>query len=286
VRPMEEGRSAASSYIHFLGTGGARFTMISQIRATGGIWLSYDGFNFSIDPGPGALVRMKELYPRHDPAALDGLLLSHRHIDHSNDVNVLTLAMTGGGRQKNGTVVLPEDAMTGNEPILFRFLRSKVAHLTTWENGKAIALPGKASVEGVRLIHHGVDCFGFVFRHPFVPTWGLISDTRMHESLAHRFRECELLVVNVTFEKPRPGIDHLSISDVECLLDELHPRMLVLTHLGRGLSEADPRALESRLSTARTSVIVACDGMVVELSDLSLKEPAITASAKKGDDCP
>ena len=43
--------------IKFLGTAGARFVVTQQLRKSGGIWLSLDGTNVLIDPGPGSLVR-------------------------------------------------------------------------------------------------------------------------------------------------------------------------------------------------------------------------------------
>ena len=42
----------------FLGSGGGRFSAISQRRMTGGFRIdNLSGKNYHIDPGPGALVR-------------------------------------------------------------------------------------------------------------------------------------------------------------------------------------------------------------------------------------
>ena len=44
--------------ITFLGTGGGRFSAISQRRMTGGFRIdNLNGKNYHVDPGPGALVR-------------------------------------------------------------------------------------------------------------------------------------------------------------------------------------------------------------------------------------
>ena len=40
----------------FLGTGGARMVMSSQVLSTGGMILEMDDTLLSIDPGPGAIV--------------------------------------------------------------------------------------------------------------------------------------------------------------------------------------------------------------------------------------
>jgi len=95
------------SFIKFLGTAGARFVVMKQLRASGGVWLSVGQTNLYIDPGPGALVRCLSSKPKMDPSTLDGILLTHKHLDHSSDVNVMIEAMTEGGFKKRGTLLLP-----------------------------------------------------------------------------------------------------------------------------------------------------------------------------------
>ncbi|MEW6622720.1 MAG: hypothetical protein AB1420_06275 [Bacillota bacterium] len=42
--------------VMFLGTGGARIMLSTQLLATGGMLIKLDDTFFSLDPGPGALV--------------------------------------------------------------------------------------------------------------------------------------------------------------------------------------------------------------------------------------
>ena len=55
------------NFIKYLGTGGARFCMVRQMRWTGGIWFSYGGLKGVIDPGPGSLYHMCSASPALDP---------------------------------------------------------------------------------------------------------------------------------------------------------------------------------------------------------------------------
>jgi len=89
-------------HIKFLGTAGARFVVARQLRASAGVFIKMKGSNIILDPGPGTLVRCAKSKPPIDIAALDAVILSHAHIDHTNDANILIDAMTGGGLKKRG----------------------------------------------------------------------------------------------------------------------------------------------------------------------------------------
>src|SRR3990167_8899741 len=110
--------TARANFIKFLGTAGARFVTIKQMRASGGIWISYEGTNVLIDPGPGSLVRCLDTAPKLDPSTLNAIILTHKHIDHSNDINIMIEAMTSGGTKKKGVVFLPGDMLTPGSIVL------------------------------------------------------------------------------------------------------------------------------------------------------------------------
>ena len=77
--------------IVFLGTGGGRFSVGRQLRASGGIILRISGIQFHVDPGPGALVRAREY--NINPRETSVLLASNSMLDHCNDVNIITQEM-------------------------------------------------------------------------------------------------------------------------------------------------------------------------------------------------
>ena len=94
-------------FYQIFGTAGARFVVMKQLRASGGVWLSVGKTNLYIDPGPGALVRCLNSKPKLEPSTLDGILLTHKHLDHSGDINVMIEAMTDGGFKKRGVLFAP-----------------------------------------------------------------------------------------------------------------------------------------------------------------------------------
>lgn len=273
------------NFVKYLGTGGARFSMLSQVRATGGIWFSYGGINCVVDPGPGALVHVCSAVPELDTSRLNAIFLTHRHMDHSTDLNVMAEAMTCGGFNRRGAVILPDDCIKGNDRIFLRYMEKKVDKTIVMKDGYPIKLPYGVTAEPVGHVHHRVDCFGLVFRKEGLPTWGIISDTKPLPSLAYRYRDCDYISINATFPDKKPRLDHMSVQDVGELLEDLHPELATLTHLGMMLAEHNPEAYAADIATTETDVIAGTDGMVINLDTLEVMAPyeeSRTDKAKEG----
>ena len=116
-----EDKSSTQDTITFLGTGGARIVVANQILASGGLWLNLDGTEILVDPGPGCIVQSTKRKLRADK--LSAIILSHRHLDHSGDVNIMAEAMTQGGFKHRGWLFTPADTLEG-EPVIFSYLKS------------------------------------------------------------------------------------------------------------------------------------------------------------------
>jgi len=107
--------------IIFLGTGGARFVIAKQLRATGGIFFRIGGKNILVDPGPESYSRFLTYLPKFNPEKIDAIILTHKHIDHSADVNVYLDVITEGGFKRNGFLIAPSDAF-GEGGVIFKYL--------------------------------------------------------------------------------------------------------------------------------------------------------------------
>jgi ribonuclease BN (tRNA processing enzyme) len=266
---MEEVRRANET-ITFLGTGGARFMIISQLLASGGIWFNFNGTQILMDPGPGSIVHV--IKHKLDPQQLSAIIVSHRHLDHSADVNVMTEAMTEGGFKKRGILFAPRDALEV-EPILLNYLKKSLDGIEVLEAGKTYKVGNVSFTTPVRHMHL-VETYGFVFKTEN-HTVAYITDTKYFEELAN-FYQGDLLMLNMTFLKPRntvpvPGmpLDHISILDAERLISKIRPKAAILTHFGMGVWKAKPWLIAEQL-TEKTGVrvIAARDGMKFDLAEL------------------
>jgi len=243
----------------FLGTGGARVMVARQLLASGGLWLDVDGVQISLDPGPGALVGATRR--KLNPTKLDAILLSHRHLDHSGDVNAMIEAMTTGGLEARGTLFAPHDALE-EDPVVLRYLRRYLAQIVELQPGGEYRVGPVSFRTPIAHRHHGAETYGFVFdttggRLAYVP------DTRYFPELGEAY-QADYLIVNVVLLEPR-DIDHLSVPDVARLLVAIRPRKAIITHFGMSVWRAHPWEV-ARLLTEQTGVEVtaARDGMRFE----------------------
>jgi len=256
------------SFIKFLGTAGARFVMTKQLRASGGIWLSVGRTNLSIDPGPGALVRCLNSKPRLEPSTLDGILLTHKHLDHSGDVNVMTEAMTDGGFKKRGILFAPKDALE-EDPVVFKYVMGYVEKVEVLQEDSEYRI-GDIRFSTAKRHQHRVETYGLNFKTS-PRTMSLITDTRFFPELPDLYRG-EILVIHVVRFKPigDDPIDHLSIEDVKGIVEKTKPRLTILTHFGMTMIKAKPWVVAAELEKELgLKVIAASDGMKIDLeSDL------------------
>jgi len=251
-------------FIKFIGTAGARFVVTKQLRSSGGVWMSVGETNLYIDPGPGALVRCLNSKPKLEPSTLDGILLTHKHLDHSGDVNVMIEAMTEGGFKKRGVLFAPEDALE-EDPVVLRYLRNYVENVIVLKESTEYRI-GEISFSTAQKHRHRVETYGINFKiKPH--SLSLISDTKFFPELPNLYRG-EILIINVVRLKPvvDEPIEHLSVDDVKTILKKAKPKLTILTHFGMTMIRAKPWEVASELGKELgLKVIAASDGMKLDL---------------------
>ncbi|MDR1132553.1 MAG: MBL fold metallo-hydrolase [Synergistaceae bacterium] len=220
-----------------------------------------------IDPGPGSLVRICEARPPLSPIDVNTIVLTHRHIDHSSDVNALAEGMTLKSRNPRGFILSTRDALEDGDRVLMKYLSSRIAKKEIHEDGKFTSPAGGVTIESVEHSHHGVECYGFIFRADGLPSWGVISDTAPLPGFPARYGDCELLIVNTALTFPRAKLDHMSLADVGSLLGRVSPAATVITHMGADLLDRGGEYISNRLAARGTKVIAATDGMILTLEN-------------------
>ncbi|MCF7916495.1 MAG: MBL fold metallo-hydrolase [Candidatus Omnitrophica bacterium] len=252
-----------SDFIKFLGTAGARFVMIKQLRYSAGIWLKYKTTQILIDPGPGCLVRCHRSRPKLDPDQLDGIILTHKHLDHSGDLNVMVEAMTNGGFKKRGELFLPADAL-GRDGVLFEYLEKKVQSIKKLKKKDFAVKDIKFTVPIKN--KHSVETYGVKFRLG-KNIVAYVSDTKKFKKLIKAYSDSTILILNVVFFKTKPGYDHLSLFEAIDLVKKIKPKQAIFTHFGMSILKEKPHLLEKKVrKETGLDIIFAYDGMNFNLS--------------------
>lgn len=250
--------------IVFLGTGGARFTMIKQIRATAGIWMNIFDTKIYMDPGPGALVwaRKRDISLEN----LDGIIVSHKHLDHSGDINVMIEAMTNGGRKKRGIVIAPYDALSG-DPVILNYLREYPQKINILKEYNEYKVKNFKFSTGKRLYHdkeRKIENYGikFTYNNKII---SFLTDTKFQEDIVESYKG-DIMILNVLLEESKEHIFHLSIQDVYKIIEIAHPEKVILTHFGTTLLFKNLIALSKEISDkTNTDIKAAYDGMELVL---------------------
>jgi len=200
--------------------------------------LNLSGTEILVDPGPGSIVQSTKRKLKADK--LSAIILSHRHLDHSADTNIMVEAMTSGGLRQRGWLFAPADALE-TEPVIFSYLKNYVEGITVLREGESYSIGNVSFNTPLRHIHP-VETYGMVFQTPS-HSFAYLADTRY--------------------------FDGLSVPDAECIIKEIKPKVAILNHFGMGVWKAKPWEIAQRLSQQTgVRVIAARDGMKFDLSQL------------------
>ncbi|UCH56776.1 MAG: MBL fold metallo-hydrolase [Candidatus Bathyarchaeota archaeon] len=254
--------------IHFLGTGGGRFSMITQRRRTAGIRLVHGDTHVHIDPGPGTLVFSN--WARLSPQKLDGLIVTHCHPDHYTDAEVLIEAMSHGTTRSRGVLAAPRSVLHGNDecdPSVSTYHRNLPAVVENLEPGSVFEV-GALSFEAVEARHSEADGIGIRLKVPGLGEVGYTSDTGFFEGLEEIYRRVRLLIACTMWPRAQHLKYHLNTDETLELIELAKPGCVVLTHFGMRMLNASPEAEASYLEEATgVPTVAARDGTLVVLGE-------------------
>jgi ribonuclease BN (tRNA processing enzyme) len=254
--------------IKFLGTAGARFVVTKQLRKSGGIWITLNDTDILIDPAPGTLIRCLSNKPKLNPQDLEGIILTHRHLDHSNDINIMIEAMTNGGWNKKGVVFAPAEALN-DDPVILKYVRNYVEKVEVLKEKGTYKIGNIKFSTPIKHVHHGVECYGlniYGTKHSI----SHISDTAYFEKLESSY-DGDILIINVVRIPESDRIQHLTIKDAEKIIVVNKPKLTILTHFGMTMIKAKPWIIAEKLTKKLgVKVIAANDGMEIDLDSYPL----------------
>ena len=240
-----------------MGTAGARFMVAKQVAASGGLFIEDDGAKLSLDPGPGAIVQYAQR--GIDLTTLDAIVLSHRHLDHTGDVNVMLEAMTDGGFQHRGQLFCPSDALD-DDPVVLKYVRRFPREIVRLEPQTTYSVNGLSFTTSGRHVHQS-ETYGFRFGDRL----GWVTDSGYYEGIAEQHKAA-VMVIHTVLRECIPTLPHLCIADAERIIRDAKPKIAFLTHYGMTVWRANPDQVAADLSQRTgADVRAARDGLSIDL---------------------
>lgn len=219
-----------------------------------------------VDPGPGALVRALSHVPPCNPRDLEGIVLSHKHLDHANDVNVMIEAMTSGGFKRRGILLAPNDALEG-EHVVLPYAQRFVERIEIARERSGPYRIGEVEVHTSIKHVHAVETYGMHFAYGG-RTVSYLPCGRYFDGLAEDYasHKPDVLIVNVLRYRDSMDVDHMTFDQARSVITTVRPRVTVMQHFGTKMLEQDPvrlaRELEDELGLR---IIAAYDNMRLDV---------------------
>ena len=258
--------------IRFVGTGGGRMATTTKLRKTAGIYLELNGARMYLDPGPGALVHARaEKLPLEK---LDGVIVSHAHIDHINDAQVLIEAMTRGAREKRGSFAGTKSVMKQ----ITDYHKNAPLKVVTVKAGDKFKI-GDLDVVTTKTIHTDADGVGFKFLASKKISY--VGDTVYSRDVSKEHRGADILILNCLYlvnENKGKDVEfakHMDLDDAIKFVMDIKPKLCILQHFGMGMILKKPWE-KAILIEEKTGIktVAARDGQVFDVSSLTSAKKA------------
>ena len=249
--------------IMFLGVGGDSYVVGKQVLSSGGIIIRLGELQFHIDPGPGSLVKAKQydINLRENTA----LLVSHNHINHSNDANAVIAAMTHNGEDKKGVLISNVTVLEGDEknsPVITDFHKKCLEKKIKLEAGGKAGI-GNVDIHATRTKHSDKEGIGFKFYTPnFVLSY--VGDTEFTKEIVEEHKGSDIIILNVVNPGEQKIKNQMNTSEAIEFLKIAKPSLAIITHFGIKMLSADPiNEARTIQKESKCQVIAAKDGMML-----------------------
>lgn len=246
--------------LKFLGTGGGRYVTGSQRRKTGGIVIKTDETQIHVDPGPGALVNGHEMLD--EPMETEAVILTHQHLDHSNDVEPIIEMMTQAS-DKPGTLFTNKTSLHGHgdlERVISNYHRDLLMREEEMGDGDSKEFKD-IKIETQEMFHTDPHTLGFTVDNGEKKI-GFWTDTEYSDDLTGFYDDCDTLVVFCSRPRDASARGHISLDEVPKILEEVNPGTCIVTHFGYRFLDSEPEKQKEWLEEqVDTKIVFAEDGM-------------------------
>ena len=233
-----------------------------------------------MDPGPGALVYSLNLHLNQ--LGLGAVLVSHSHLDHYGDAEVMIEAMTRGGTRKQGFLIGPRSVLQGNEDYgaaISSYHKGIVEATYEAKIGETFRVRGM-TITPTKASHGDPDTVGFRFAFPGIGEIGYTSDTEYFNGISDYYKGVKLLILCVLRPRGLPWKGHISTDEAAKIVEEVKPEAAVITHFGMRMIFANP-SKEARFVEKKTGIktFAATDGMEIDVAKgINVKKPGLSKS--------
>ncbi len=250
--------------VKFLGTAGARFAVAKQLRYSGGIFLKTEKTSVIIDPGPGTLLRLAKSKPKIDIDSIDGLILTHSHLDHSTDTNVILDSISQGGLRKKGFILTTKEALYSENHVVLPYVLNNLCEYKTFEHGVGIQI---RDLDITPYLHiHPVETYGIKMKLKELIV-SFVVDTDYFPEIVRYYEGSDVLVLNVVRFQKKENVMHLSVEDAESIIEGIKPKKAIITHFGLTMLRNKPFEIAQKMSKKTgIDVIAAEDGMNINFA--------------------
>lgn len=254
---------------------GAGSIVPTPSRFASSIYLESRGDRLLIDCGPGTLERLRNI--GLNPSLIDGVLLTHYHIDHVSDLLPLikARAYTDEGRPARPPRQIKLIGPKGLRHLLrlliednpyFSYLREAMRYheyteVTELGDGEEARI-GAIKIRTAEVKHYG----GLAYRVELDgKSIAFSGDTIPDDRLVELARHVDVLVHECSFPSDELLGLHTSEEGLASIVERCRPRVLVVTHLYPVWSGRETRIAEAVSSRHRCRVIVASDYLEVNV---------------------
>ena len=208
-------------------------------KGTGaGILFKIDKFQIIIDPGLSLFSKAREFNVNLEETGL--ILVSHNHLTHCSDLNLLIECITSRGEEHKGTLIGDEATIYGTQferPILTRKHEKYLEKVISLKEDDKVNL-GTLKIEALKTKHSSM-AIGFkIYTENFILTY--TGDTAYLKEMKEQYKDSNLMIFNNVNPFNKKSDFNLSSDDTVNILKEVKPQFAIINHFGKLMHDANP----------------------------------------------